>query len=225
MGRGFLFIEIPIDGISYFCYSLSIMPKNRTKYDALLRIARRGPIRARDLVTEGIPRAYLRRLADRGVLVRTDRGLYRLAEAEAVEHSSLADVAIRVPDATICLYSALRFHELTTQIPHSVWIMIDRTRRAPKIENPSIEVVRASGRARSHGIETWVIEGVDIQITTPAKTVADCFRYERHVGLDVALEALRDYVHGSRGTIDSLVEASRADRVYARMRPYIEATV
>lgn len=201
------------------------MAEKRTKYDALLRMARKGPIRARDLDAEGIPRAYLRRLADRGVIVRTDRGIYRLAEAETSEHTSLADVAVRVPHATICLYSALQFHELTTQIPHSVWIMIDRTRRAPKIENPPIEVVRASGRARSHGIEAHPIEGVDVEVTTPAKTVADCFRYERYVGLDVALEALRDYVRTRRSGMDSLVEAARADRVYTKMRPYIEATV
>lgn len=201
------------------------MAEKRTKYDALLRMARRGPIRARDLEAEGIPRAYLRRLADRGVIVRTDRGIYRLAEAETSEHTSLADVAVRVPHATICLYSALQFHEITTQTTHAVWIMIDRTRRAPKIENPPVEVVRASGRARSHGIETHTIEGVDVEVTTPAKTVADCFRYERYVGLDVALEALRDYVRTRRNGIDPLIEAARADRVYTKMRPYIEATV
>ena len=201
------------------------MVEKRTKYDALLRMARKGPIRARDLDAVGIPRAYLRRLADRGDLVRTDRGIYRLAEAEASEHTSLAEVAIRVPHATVCLYSALQFHGLTTQVSHAVWIMIDRTRRAPKIENPPIEVVRASGNARSHGIEVQRIEGVDVEITTPAKTVADCFRYEKYVGLDVALEALRDYVRTRRGGIDLLAEAARADRVFAKMRPYIEATV
>lgn len=201
------------------------MVENRTKYDALLRMARKGPIRARDLDAVGIPRAYLRRLADRGDLVRTDRGIYRLAEAEASENTSLADVAIRVPHATVCLYSALQFHGLTTQVSHAVWIMIDRTRRAPKIENPPVEVVRASGSARRHGVEIQRIESVDVQITTPAKTVADCFRYEKYVGLDVALEALRDYVRTRRGGIDLLIDAARADRVFTKMRPYIEATV
>ena len=201
------------------------MVEKRTKYDALLRMARKGPIRARDLDAERIPRVYLRRLADRGDLVRTDRGIYRLAGAEASEHASLADVAIRVPHATVCLYSALQFHGLTTQVSHAVWIMIDRTRRAPRIENPPVEVVRASGNARRHGIQVQRIDGVDVEITTPAKTVADCFRYEKYVGLDVALEALRDYVRTRRGGIDLLMEAARVDRVFSKMRPYIEATV
>lgn len=201
------------------------MPGPDTKYDSLFRLAEKGPIRARDLDKEGIPRAYLRRLVERGVLERTDRGVYRRVDSEVDAHSALAEVIIRVPHATVCLYSALQVHEMTTEIAHAVWIMIDRTGRSPRIEYPPIEVVRASGQARTHGIEMHRIEGVDVQITTPSKTVADCFRYTRAVGHDVALEALREYVRGRLGTIDALIQAARADRVYTRMRPYIEAIV
>lgn len=189
----------------------------------LLRIATRGPVRARDLEAAGIPRAYLRRLCERGTLEQVDRGLYRLAGGPVTELSSVADVAKRVPSAIVCLLSALQIHGLGTEVPHAIWITIDRHARAPKLSYPKLEIVWASGRARTHGTERRTIEGVRVQVTTPAKTVADCFRYLRHVGLDVALEALRDYLRKYRGGIDALVAAARADRVYALMRPYIEA--
>lgn len=200
------------------------MPSPATgKTHALLRLARKGPVRARDLDEKGIPRAYLRRLCDRGLIEKVDRGLYRLADAPVTELQSLADVAKRVPHAIVCLLSALQVHELTTEAPHAVWVLIDRHARMPKLSYPKLEVVRASGLAREHGVATRTIDGVKVQLTTPAKTVADCFRYRRHVGLEVALAALRDYLRRRRGSIDALAEAARADRVYALMRPYLEA--
>ena len=194
-----------------------------SKIDHLVRLARKGPVRARDLNEAGIPRAYLQRLCDRGVLERVDRGLYRLAEAPPTELSSLAEAAKRVPHAIVCLLSALQVHGLTSESPHAVWVLIDRRARMPKLSYPKLEVVRASGAAREHGVETRVIEGVEVQLTTPAKTVADCFRFRRHVGLEVALAALRDYLKQRKGSIDALVEAARSDRIYTFMRPYLEA--
>jgi len=204
--------------------TIRIMPRPPpSKTDLLLRLCRKGPVRARDLDHAGIPRAYLRRLCDRGLLERVDRGLYRLADAPATELASLAEVAARVPNAVVCLLSALQVHGLTTEAPRAVWVLIDRHARTPKLNSPRIEVVRASGRAREHGVETRTIEGTRVRLTTPAKTVADCFRYRRHVGLETALAALRDYLRAYPGGMDALVEAARADRVHARMRPYIEA--
>jgi predicted transcriptional regulator of viral defense system len=194
-----------------------------SKTNALLRRARAGSVRARDLDAAGIPRTYLRRLCERGLLEQIDRGLYRLADGRVTELNTVADVARRVPRATVCLLSALQIHGLGTEAPYAVWIMIDRHARSPKLAYPKLAVVRASGQARTHGVERRTIEGVRVQVTTPAKTVVDCFRYQRHVGLDVALEALRDYLRKHRGGIDALVEAARADRVHARMRPYLEA--
>jgi len=194
-----------------------------TKTDTLLRLAQKGPVRARDLGEAGIPRAYLRRLCDRGLLEQVDRGLYRLADAPVTELHSLAEVAVRVPHATICLLSALQLHALTTEVPHAVWVMIDRHARMPKLSYPTLEVVRASGRAREHGVESRTIERVEVRLTTAAKTVADCFRYRRHVGLDVAMAALRDYLRMHRGGMNALIEAARADRIYTLMRPYLEA--
>lgn len=198
-------------------------PVAATKATALLRLARKGPLRARDLEAAGIPRAYLKRLCDRGLLEQVDRGLYRLVDAPTSELSSLAEVSKRVPHAVICLLSALQTHGMTTEVPHAVWVLIDRHARLPKITSPTLEVVRASGAAREHGIATKVIDGVKVLLTTPAKTVADCFRFRRHVGLDVALAALKDYLRKRKGTIDALVEAARADRIYTFMRPYLEA--
>ena len=193
------------------------------KIDALIRLARKGPIRARDLANAEIPRTYLARLCESGVLEQVDRGLYRLADARVTELHSLAEVAKRVPHAVICLLSALQVHGLTTESPHAVWIMIDTHARAPKIAYPTVEIVRASGKARSHGIETRTIENVPVRLTTPAKTVADCFRYRKHVGLDVALGSLREYLRKRRGGVDALTTAAKVDRIYAFMRPYLEA--
>jgi predicted transcriptional regulator of viral defense system len=189
----------------------------------LIRLARKGPIRARDLAKAEIPRTYLSRLCESGVLEQVDRGLYRLADARVTELHSLAEVAKRVPHAVVCLLSALQVHGLTTEAPHAVWVMIDTHARAPKIAYPKVEVVRASGKARSHGIETRMIENVPVRLTTPAKTVADCFRYRKHVGLDVALASLREYLRKHRSGIDALTTAAKADRIYAFMRPYLEA--
>lgn len=199
------------------------MARTTAKTEKLLQLARKGPLRARDLDDAGIPRAYLRRLCNRGLLEQVDRGLYRLADTPVTELHSLAEVAKRVPHAIVCLLSALQVHGLTTEAPHAVWVLIDRHARLPKLSYPKLEVVRASGPAREHGVETRKLEGVAVRLTTPAKTVADCFRYRRHVGLDVALAALRDYLRKKRGGVDALVAAARVDRVYAFMQPYLEA--
>lgn len=174
------------------------MAKETSKVEALLKLAQKGPIRARDLKDIKIPRAYLQRLCERGILEQIDRGLYRLVDAPMTEQHSLAEVTKRVPKGTICLFSALQMHELTTEMPQEVWVLIDRQARAPKITYPKLRIVRASGKALEYGVEQRIIAGVPVKLTAPAKTVADCFRYRRHVGRDVALEALRDYLAKSR---------------------------
>ncbi len=199
------------------------MASSINKTAALLRLARKGPLRARDLDAAGVPRAYLRRLRDRGLIEQVDRGLYRLPDSPITELHTLVEVSVRLPRAIVCLSSALQVHELATEVPHAVWIMIDRHARMPALSYPKLEVVRASGNALKHGVETRSIEGTKVRITTPAKTVADCFRYRRHIGLDVAIAALRGYLRKHRGGVDALVTAARADRVYALLRPYLEA--
>lgn len=198
-------------------------PIDPNKTAALLRLAEAGPVRARDLEDAGIPRAYLARLCDRGLLERVDRGLYRLPDAPVSELSSLAEVAKRVPHAIVCLLSALQVHGMTAEAPHAVWVLIDRRARMPTVSSPKLEVVRASGAALEYGVEARIIGNVRVSLTTPAKTVADCFRFRRYVGLEIALAALRDYLKKRKGTVDALLEAARADRIDSFMRPYIEA--
>lgn len=198
------------------------MGSKNTKLETLMRLAQQGAVRAKDLDEHGIPRAYLKRLCERGLLEKVDRGVYRAPDAPVTELHSLSLVALRVPHSTICLLSALQLHGLTTELPHAVWIMIERHARYPNISYPAIEVVRASGNALIHGVETREIEGIPVQITTAAKTVADCFRYRNHVGLDTALEALREYFR-TGGDKNDLALAARADRVFTFMKPYMEA--
>lgn len=197
-----------------------------TLKDRAITVAReRGIARARDFDAAGIPRAYLRRLQDEGLLVRMGRGLYQLADAEWSESHSLAEAARAVPHGVICLLSALRFHELTTQLPHQVWMLIGHKKWAPKNPPVSLRIIRATGDALTAGVERHTIEQVEVPITNPAKTVADCFKYRSQVGLDVAIEALRDCLRSRRATVDDIWHFAAIDRVQNVMRPYIEATV
>ena len=202
-----------------------------TKMAQLLEMAEKGPFRAVDATAQGITRSTLQRAVERGAIERIGYGLYRLVDGEVTEMASVAEVVKKAPHVVICLLTALLYHDLTTELPHAVWIMVEGPRRAPKIEFVKTQVVRASGVAFSHGVEEIVIEGAKMKITDPAKTVADCFRYRSHVGMDVAYTALRDFVrrvHERRGgkyNLQSLTEAAKADRVYSLMRPSLEVLV
>lgn len=141
------------------------------------------------------------------------------------EHDSLIEVAARVPKATLCLLTALRLHGLTTQHPFEVWIMIDRKARKPSIDYPPVRVVRASGGALTGGVELMKIDGVEIKVTTVAKTVADCFKYRSVVGIDVAMEALRDAWRQKKTRMDDIIAAAKTDRVATVMRPCLDRRI
>lgn len=198
-------------------------PREKLKDRALSLAKERGIARARDFDAAGVPRAYLRRLQDQGLLVRMGRGLYQLADMEISPSHSLAEAAQAVPHGTICLLSALKFHELTTQLPHQVWLLIGHKKWAPKNPPVSLRIIRASGEALTAGVERHVIEQVEVPITNPAKTVADCFKYRSQVGLDVAIEALRDCIRTRRAAVDDLWRFAAVDRVQNVIRPYMEA--
>ena len=179
--------------------------------------------RTRDLERAGLSRVALQRLLHRGVVTRLRRGGYaRSGEAEITEHHDLALVASRVTHGVICLLSALRFHQLGTQSPAEVWVAIDPKARKPRSDVPPTRFFRFSGRALTAGIDSHLIEGVTVPVTSPARTVADCFKYRNKIGLDVALEALREY-RRSRRPLDELLQAAQAVRVAKVMRPYLEA--
>jgi predicted transcriptional regulator of viral defense system len=192
--------------------------------DRLLRhVQRHGVVRTRDLETLGVPRIALQRAVDRGQVVRRARGVYAMPDHATTRHTDLAAIAARSPKVIVCLVSALEYHGLTTQVPHAVWIMIQKSAHRPTITSPAIRVVRASGLALTAGVGKHKIEGVIVQMTNPAKTVADCFRYRNTVGTDVAIEALRDCLRKKKATPADIFEMAKIDRVARVMRPYLEA--
>ncbi len=194
--------------------------------ERILDLAAHQPlVRPRDVEALGIAREFLLRQYRRGLLVRRARGVYALPQTPVTEHHSLAMAANRVPRGVICLLSALRFHGLTTQDPHEVWMAIDLKARKPSVESPALRVVRFSGRALAEGVEESEIEGVRVRVYSAAKTVADCFKYRHKIGIDVAIEALRDSIRTRKTTIDEIHRYAKVCRVANVMRPYLESAV
>jgi predicted transcriptional regulator of viral defense system len=187
------------------------------------RVSRAGMVRPRDLAAEGITHQYLQSLYRRGLLARTGRGLYTLPDAAEHfdEHAALTEVAKRVPHSIICLLSALRFHDLTTQAPFEVWIAVEHSAYVPREPTVPLRVVYYSGAAFTEGIEEHEVNGVLVRVYSPAKTVADCFKYRNKIGLDVALEALRETWRERRATMDELWRYAKVCRVANVMRPYL----
>ena len=195
-----------------------------TAAERLIDLVRnRGLIRPRDLAPLGIPRVALTRAVRRGQLERIGRGLYGLPGRPVSAHGALAEVARRVPKGVVCLLSALRFHGLTTQAPFEVWLAIDNKAITPKLDYPPLRIVRFSGAALTEGVEEQVVDGVAVRVTGVAKTVADCFKYRNKIGLDVALEALREAWREKRMTSDDLWRYAKVCRVANVMRPYMES--
>jgi predicted transcriptional regulator of viral defense system len=184
---------------------------------------RLGVVRPRDVEAAGIPREYLLRLMRRGVLERSGRGLYRLADAPVTEHHSLAEVGKRLPHATVCLLSALVFHQITTQNPAEVWIALPPGSRTPRANGQRLRVVRFTGPALTEGRQEHRIEGVPVGIYSPAKTVADCFKFRNKIGLDVAIEALRECLRQRKATIREIHRFAQICRVARVMQPYLES--
>ena len=201
-------------------------PASYNAENTILKMARKtGVVRAREIRTAGLHPEYLRRLCESGHLVRTGRGLYVLAEGDFTEHHSLAEACKRVPHGIICLLSALSYHEIGTQNPYQIWMAIDRAMRKPKVDYPPIRIFRFSGPSLKEGIEEKKIESVSVRVYNPAKTVADCFKYRNKVGIDVAIEALKECWRSRRCTIDELVHYAEICRVRNIMQPYMEVIV
>lgn len=197
-----------------------------TPKDKILELAgQQGIVRPRDVEAIGIPREYLIRLWRKGQLERINRGMYSLPDTHLSEHMSLMEVAKQAPNSVVCLISALNFHELTTQIPHEVWIAIRKSSWKPEIKYPPLNVSYFSGQSFLHGIHEHKIHGVPIKVYSPSKTVADCFKFRNKIGQDVALEALKEAWRQNKATMDELWEAAKVCRVARVIRPYIEAIV
>jgi len=194
-----------------------------TKLQKIKDLARtHGLIRSRDLAAQRLPRVVLTRLVRKGLLTRVGRGLYAIPGRPVSEHGSLAEIGRKHPKAIVCLLSALRVHELTSQAPFEVWLAIPNKARAPRMDYPPLHIVRFSGAALVDGIEDHRIDGVTVRVTNVARTVADCFKYRNKIGLDVALEALHEARRAKRVRMDDLHRYATLCRVANVMRPYLE---
>jgi len=193
------------------------------QWDRALKLARRRQgVTARELAAAGIHRQILTRLVAAGEVERVVRGFYRLADQSSTEHHGLVMASAAVPQGTICLLSALQFHGIGTQLPSQVWLAIDRRARRPALKHPPLRVMRFSGAALTEGVESHRLEGRTVRVYGVAKTLADCFKYRNKIGLDVAIEALREVWRARRLTMDELDRYARICRVQRVIRPYLE---
>jgi len=186
-------------------------------------IGKHGMVRPRDIEAIGLPREYLIRLHRQGKLNRSGRGIYTVPDANVTERHSYAEVAKRVPEAVICLLSALAFHEITTQSPPCVWIALRKGARKPVLPSPSLRIVRLSGPSLTEGIDNHQVEGVPVRVYSAAKTVADCFKFRNKIGLDVAIEALKDCLRQKKASVNEIYRYAKLCRVSNVIRPYMEA--
>jgi predicted transcriptional regulator of viral defense system len=200
------------------------LSSDSTLEQATLSLAERQPLlRARDVADQGLPTVILSRLVSAGKLERIARGVYSLPGRALSEHRSLAELSLRVPRGVVCLLSALRVHGIGTQAPFAVWMAIPHHSPTPRLDRPALRVVRMSGSAFTEGIELIEVDGVKVPVFNAAKTVADCFKYRNKIGLDVALEALRDGLSQRKLSMDALWHYAMVDRVANVMRPYLES--
>jgi len=181
-----------------------------------------GIFRARDFSATGFPREYLRRLVKTGALRKLRRGLYAAADFEGDQHLTLLEVCLRLPQAVVCLGSALQFHGIGTQSPRKVWVALPRSASAPRSIDLPVRCCAFTQSAYAFGVEEHSIRGGVIRVYSPAKTVADCFKFRHKHGLDVAIEALREGWQDKRFTMPELAAATNACRVSRVMQPYLE---
>jgi predicted transcriptional regulator of viral defense system len=182
-----------------------------------------GMLRTQEALRAGIHPRTLYALRDRGAIEPLSRGIYRLTDAPPLGNPDLVAVGMRVPEGVICLISALAFHELTTQVPHEVYLAIPRGAEPPRIEYPPVRTFWFSGKAFAEGVETHQMDGVPIRIYGREKTIADCFRYRNKIGLDTCLESLRMYKQQRNVNVDALLRFAHLRRVTRTMQPYLEA--
>jgi predicted transcriptional regulator of viral defense system len=199
------------------------MPTATTFEKTMRYVRQHGMVRPRDIEAIGVPREYLLRLHQQGKLNRSGRGIYTMPDAEVTERHSYAEVAKRVPEAILCLLSALAFHEIATQSPAAVWIALPKGARTPAITSPTLRIVRLTEPSLTAGIEKYMVEGVSVHVYSPAKTVADCFKFRNKIGIDVAIEALKDCLRQKKGTVNEIYRHAKICRVSNVIRPYMEA--
>ena len=198
---------------------------NQNKFEKARSIFRQhgGILRMSEAIHAGIHRKMLYAMLDAGIIEKLCRGLYRLADLPPLGNPDLVSVAMKVPMGVICLISSLSFHEITTQVPHEVYIALRRGTEPPRLKHPPVRIFWFTGEAFTEGIETPKVDGVQMRIYSPEKTVADCFKYRNKIGLDTAVEALKLYRERKRIKVNELIRYARICRVEKVMRPYLDA--
>jgi predicted transcriptional regulator of viral defense system len=191
----------------------------------LTLVSELGIARNSDLKSRGVHPQQLRRLVEAGNLVRVGRGLYTLPTADFTEFQTYAEACTRFPRGTICLLSALRFHELTTQNPLRVWMAFDNRWGTPNDESITLQRINMSGKSLSEGIETHLVAGIPVRVYNIPKTIADCFKYRSAIGLDVALEALKEAWETRKLDLNLLAHYAQICRVQKVIQPYLEMLV
>ncbi|MCJ7434565.1 MAG: type IV toxin-antitoxin system AbiEi family antitoxin domain-containing protein [Anaerolineales bacterium] len=187
--------------------------------------AHNGILRASTAIELGVPQHVIYKMVETGELVREAQGIYRLKETEPLGNPDLVQISLRVPRAVICLISALYYHDLTTQIPHQVYFALPRDVKTPKLNYPPIRVFHFSEESYKAGITDEMVDGVRVKIYDREKTVTDCFKFREKIGMDIALEALKDYLKQSPPNIQLIVKHARVNRVEKVMRPYLESLI
>jgi predicted transcriptional regulator of viral defense system len=196
----------------------------KSKEQAVIELAKQlGTIRIKDLLERNIHPEFARRLVSKGLLVRSGRGLYVLADLEITEFHNFAIIGKRIPKGVICLTSALRFYDIGTQLPRKVWLALKGGSAQPRVSYPPVSIVRFSGPCYSEGIDEHEIEGVAVKIYNPAKSVADCFKFRNRIGLEAAIEAARECLREQKATSDEVYHYAKICRVWNVMKPYMEA--
>jgi predicted transcriptional regulator of viral defense system len=203
----------------------SIKMKSRDNFGKAKKTFQRsgGVLRMNEAVQAGIHRRMLYSMLEAGVIEKLNRGLYRLTDLPPLGNPDLVSVSLKVPSSVICLISALFYHEITTQIPHEVYVALERGTEAPRLAHPPIRIFWFSGQAFTVGIETHKLDGASVRIYSPEKTIADCFKYRNKIGLETAIEALKLYREKKGFRADDVMQIARACRVEKIMRPYLEA--
>ena len=184
-----------------------------------------GQLRMSEALRHGITRYMLYSLRDRGIIEKINRGIYRLADLPSISNPDLVTVSLRFPKAVVCLVSALAFHDITAQIPHTVSVAVPRGARIPSLDYPPVEAHRFADKAYNSGIETHLIDSVPVRVYCAEKTLADCFKFRNKIGMDVVLEALKLYKKRKRFNPMLLLDYARICRISMVMRPYLEATI
>ena len=182
-----------------------------------------GVLRMSEALKANIHRRMLYSMLEAGVVERLGRGLYRLADLQPLGNPDLVSVSLKIPNGVVCLISALAYHEITTQVPHEIYMALERGAERPRLDHPPLRIFWFSGRAFTLGIQTHKIDGVPVRIYSPEKTIADCFKYRNKIGFDTAIEALKLYREKKRFNVDDLMQCARVCRVEKVIRPYLEA--